>query len=407
MGGLSTKAIARPGRVQVMGCCLALLVAIGDANPSAAGPVGPEGLDSPVPPGAAPDGGPVTVLRGETIFGLESLDNLERVDGEPSNGANVYFGYRLRLNIDTSFFGRDRLRLRLQSRTIPELEDITGSSLTNLAFDGDSQGVLEVSDLWYRFPLSRSTDLSITAIGGSLRDNVPVVNPLFYGSSRGSISVFGSEDPIIRSRSGAALGLSTDITPQLNLSAAVVSSGANESDYGIFGDRNAAILQATYASGSRLRAALSFTRSNNDGSLGSEFVDSETVVGSTVAAEVFYRVVDGLALGLRGGLTQAQALDLPGKPQKRISSYALTVGFPDLFGRGNLLGLVVGRPPAVMENSETLVFNNQSGHLELFYRYTVSDQLSITPGVMRVRSPDDFGGSNIYWIGALRMTFRF
>lgn len=69
---------------------------------------------------------PITVLRGEAIFGLETINNLRRVDGEASDGKNYYIGYRLRLNIDTSFFGEDRLRIRLQARTLPELEGITG-----------------------------------------------------------------------------------------------------------------------------------------------------------------------------------------------------------------------------------------------------------------------------------------
>lgn len=350
---------------------------------------------------------PITVLRGEAIFGLETLNNLERVDGEPSNGKHYYIGYRLRLNLDTSFFGEDRLRVRLQSRTLPELESITGSALTNISFDGDTLGRLEVSDLWYRFPIGKRSELNLTAIGGSLRDNVPVVNPLFYGSSRGSISVFGSEDPIIRSRSGAGIGLSTDLNKQLNLSAAAISGRAGERDYGVFGSRNSAILQLTYSPSKTFVSAVALTYSKNDSFLADQFEDSDLVFGAALSGEIFYQITDRFALGLRGGLIETSARDLPGDPRKRISSYAMTIGFPHLFGRGNLLGFVLGRPPAVIVDGLDLVADDRTAHLEAFYRYTVSDQVAITPGVMFIRTPTTSGGSENYWIGALRMTFRF
>ncbi|MFM7087107.1 MAG: iron uptake porin [Cyanobium sp.] len=275
------------------------------------------------------------------------------------------------------------------------------------SFDGDTFGLLEVADLWYRFPIGKRTELNITAVGGSLRDNVPVVNPLFYGSSRGSISVFGSEDPIIRSRSGAGIGLSTDLTRALNLSVAAISGGAGDQEYGLLGSRNAAIAQLTYSPTKTFIGALAFIYSKNDGFLRDQFSDSETVIGTTLAAEVFYQIGDAFAVGLRGGLINTSARDLAGDPRKLIGSYALTIGFPDLFGKGNLLGFVLGRPPAVIDDPVDTIPDPSSGHLELFYRYTVSDALSITPGVMVVRSPDQFGGTEDYWIGALRMTFRF
>lgn len=350
---------------------------------------------------------PITVLRGESIFGLEYLNSPSRIDEEPEDGANTYIGYRLRLNIDTSFHGEDRLRIRLQSRTIIELEDVTGSPLTNLSFDGNNFGRLEVSDLWYRFPIGKRTELSITAIGGSLRDNVPQVNPLFSGSSRGSISVFGSEDPIIRSRSGGALAVSHDISRQFNLSIAAVSSRPGNPAFGLFGKRHAEIVQLTYTPVKTFRSAIAVTRSLNDALLSDEFNDSDVVVGTSLSGEIFYQITDGLGLGLRGGLTGTSALDLPGKPRKTISSYGFTIGFPHFFGRDNLLGFVLGRPPAVSYDGVDNIPDDQSGHLEMFYRYTLSDQISITPGVMYIIAPKDSGGTERYWIGALRMTLRF
>jgi hypothetical protein len=350
---------------------------------------------------------PVTTLRGESIFGLEAINNLERVDGAEPQGQNLYVGYRLRLNIDTTFFGKDRLRVRLQSRTLPELESITGSPLTNLSFDGDTFGRVEVSDLWYRFNLGKNTEINLTAAGGSLRDNVPVVNPLFYGSSRGSISVFGSEDPIVRSGSGQGLGISHDVTKALNLSAAYISRRADRADGGLFGDRNASILQLTYLPRKELAAAVALTSSLNDGFLRDQFEDASLVRARALSSEVYYRPWKHLALGARGGLIEAKAIDLPAVPMKRIASFAISVGFPDLARRGDLLGVVVGRPPAVFFDSEVDLSSAKPAHYELFYRYPISDVIAITPGGMYVEAPAAGGSLIGYWIGALRLTFQF
>lgn len=350
---------------------------------------------------------PLTTLRGESIFGLETINTLERVDGADPQGKYLYVGYRLRLNVDTTFFGKDRLRVRLQSRTLPELESITGSPLTNLSFDGDTFGRVEISDLWYRFNIGKQTEINLTAAGGSLRDNVPVVNPLFYGSSRGSISVFGSEDPIVRSGSGAGLGISHDFSKTLNLSAAYIARRAERSDVGLFGDRNASIVQLTYLPKKELAASLALTRSLNDGFLRDQFQGSALVRASALSAEVYYRPWKHLALAARGGLIEAKALDLQADPMKRIASFALSIGFPDLVRRGDLLGVVVGRPPAVFYDSETELSSAKPAHYELFYRYPISDVISITPGGMYVEAPANGGGLIGYWIGALRLTFQF
>lgn len=350
---------------------------------------------------------PKTVLRGESIFGLETINNLERVDGEEPNGKNYYIGYRLRLNIDTTFFEKDRLRIRLQSRTLPELEDITGSPLTNLSFDGDTQDAVEISDVWYRFPWGKNTEINLTVVGGSLRDNVPVVNPLFTGSSRGSISVFGSEDPIIRSPSGAGLGISHDFNKSLNLSAAYISRRAEDSSQGIFGDRLSSIIQLTYQPQKNFTASLSTTYTLNDGFLRNQFDDSDSVSGLSLSAEMYYRITDLFALGVRGGIIEAKATDLEDSPRKQIASFAVTLGFPDLWGKGNLLGIVIGQPPALIFDSDEDINNTKPQHFELFYRYTISDYLSVTPGALYVLAPDESGGGIGYWIGALRMTFRF
>lgn len=352
---------------------------------------------------------PLTRLRGEAIYGLEAINTLQRVDDDVANGKHFYIGYRLRLNIETSFNGSDRLRIRLQSRTIPELGDVVGTPLVNLSFDGDDGGKVEISDIWYRFKLFPRTDVTITAIGASLRDSVPSVNPFFNGSSRGSVSVFGSEDPILRGVSGVGLALSHDFTHALNLTAAATSRdrSARDSGVGLPGDRRASIVQLTYSPDSSFTAALAWNSSRNEGFLRSQFDESDSISGNAFSGEIFYRPYKYFSVGLRAGLIRAVAKDLEGSPRRNYASYAALIGFPDLGLKGNLLGFVVGRPPFLNASSEVGLDAPSPFHFEVFYRYALSDFLSITPGVVFVKAPTDGGGLQGYWVGAFRMTFRF
>ena len=350
---------------------------------------------------------PITRLRGEAIYGLEAINTNQRVDGEKEERDQFFIGYRLRLNIDTTFNGHDRLRIRLQSRTIPELQDVTGTPLVNLSFDGDDGTRVEIGDLWYRFAVGKQTDMTLTAVGASLRDTVPAVNPLFNGSGRGSLSVFGSEDPILRGVSGVGIALSHDFNRSLNLTAAGISRTASDSQKGILGDRLASILQLTFSPDPSLTIALAWNTSRNEGFLRSQFEESDRVSGNAWSAEIYYRPAKLFSLGLRAGLIRAVAEDLDGSPRRDFMSYAALIGFPDLGGKDNLLGFVIGRPPYIYATSSGSISGRSPFHFEVFYRYMLSDFLSLTPGVLYVDAPNDQGGLQGYWIGAMRLTFRF
>ncbi len=84
-----------------------------------------------------------TQLRGEAIFVLAgafgsdraiNTDAQNRGDTKPELDENVIFADRVRLNFDSSFTGKDRLRVRLQARNITSFNTaVTGTNQTRLA----------------------------------------------------------------------------------------------------------------------------------------------------------------------------------------------------------------------------------------------------------------------------------
>ena len=98
--------------------------------------------------------------------------------------------------------------------------------------------------------------------------------------------------------------------------------------------------------------------------------------------------------------------------------------FLDTFREGDLLGLYVGQPPKITSSNLTGANNfpalyqglagttfggqaNSTTHVELFYRYPISKNISITPGVIFVFNPAQSANSETVTIGALRTTFSF
>jgi hypothetical protein len=124
---------------------------------------------------------------------------------------------------------------------------------------------------------------------------------------------------------------------------------------------------------------------------------------------------------------------------------AITLAFPDLGKRGNLAGIIVGVEPTVVNidirpnqnlvnpasiNNPALIpagvallnsaprlrqlvstFRNAdpdvSLHVEAFYQMRLTDNISITPGVIWITAPGSLASNSDLVIGTIRTTFSF
>jgi hypothetical protein len=97
-----------------------------------------------------------------------------------------------------------------------------------------------------------------------------------------------------------------------------------------------------------------------------------------------------------------------------IWTYGGGIAVPDLFKEGSVLGLFAGAQPyfggyniAGALGSDNALSRSVPVHVELFYKYQVTDNISLTPGVIWISNPDQFFTSDDEWIGTLRGTFNF
>jgi len=115
-----------------------------------------------------------------------------------------------------------------------------------------------------------------------------------------------------------------------------------------------------------------------------------------------------LVLGGWAGYTNSRILT-GDRGDVDIWNYAVTLGFPDLGKKGNLAGIIAGMEPKVTSSSIAGLNRDRdtSYHVEAFYQYKVSDNITITPGIIWLTSPDHNDNNDDVVIGALRTTFSF
>lgn len=93
-----------------------------------------------------------------------------------------------------------------------------------------------------------------------------------------------------------------------------------------------------------------------------------------------------------------------------IWNFALGLALPDLGKKGNLGGILVGAEPTLRGLQVPGAENFRRDfayHVEGFYRYQVTKNVSVTPGVIWLTAPNQNADNNDVVIGLLRTTFTF
>ena len=466
-----------------------------------------------------------TVMNGEVIFGLatafggdppggcsilpdgvDASNNDNDVNcsnpGDPAN--NTAFAHLVRIGLQSSFTGKDRLRMFLTTGnfdnggfTNPESFN---TYMARLGYQADLDNNLILDQLEYRFPiLSDRVVVSVIPEGFSL-SSVITANSPYFDIGRGSISRFGQLNPILRIGGVLNSGVGADwlITDGLRLQAAYGVGDGNDPDSGIFGADNSVLgVQLLAQPFDNVLAGISYVNAySSDGTLGTftgsanaealglwsdasvpspngspgninpnapsgfgccgDFIGDQPAQINAVGGSVQWRMAENLTFGAWGGFISADFLDeLPNfselgnsanqKPFAKVATFTLSLGLSDPFGReGDLLAFIFGMPPKLTDagpettgvpvpffervvrgedEDDTVTDNNpniQNGqqtvgqadeatslHFEVFYRFRVSDNISITPGFFMVTNPGHIEDNDTVFVGTIRTTFRF
>lgn len=377
-----------------------------------------------------------TKLVGEAIFNVGAVGGETRAVPGTGKGGNLddnqIFSDRVRLNFDSSFTGKDQLRIRLQARnTVPFNSAVTGTNMTRYGFDGNNNNQFEIHRLEYQTPLGEKARVKFEVNGGEFNDMFANYNPLFSDAGTGSISRFGRFAPIYRqSDGGAGVGFDYNFNKQTGISLGylVPPTIANQpgQGYGLFNGSYAAMAQLNLKPNDNFNVAFTYVNSYNNtksginvsGSTGSSWANQPFGAVATTAnhfgLQGNYRFSPQFTFGAWVGYTEAEAeanLASTGAVKgnnAELLNWAVNFGFNDVGKKGNLLGFIFGMPPKVISNDVTgRKDQGTSYHVEALYRYQVNDRISITPGLLVILNPEHNDNADAVWVGTLRTTFKF
>jgi hypothetical protein len=380
-----------------------------------------------------------TKLNGEVIFALSDIFGGEDVvtpDGEESEvDGNTVFQDRVRLNFDTSFTGEDLLRTRLEAENVQDFESLSdtgGEGITRegqLGFDGSNGNDIEIDELYYQFPIGNAAEITVAGADTEVDDLVStVLNPALASSGNGAVSRFGRFNPIYRIGAQSA-GASFTFGPEapISLSGGYLAGEPSDPagdpsdpgrDSGVGNGSYSAFGQVTFKPSERFQIAGTYVHSYsegfnyNAGSIGSQVEVEENdgtvpVVGNSYGVEASFGLTDNIILSGWGGYTDAIVL---GRGDATVWNYAGTLAIQDFGTEGSTLAFVVGQEPKLTEAESTLGLDEDEDtglHVEGLYKWQVTDNISVTPGVIWLTAPGHNDDNDDVFVGTVRTTFSF
>jgi len=364
-----------------------------------------------------------TKLNGEVVFSVAALSG-GTVGGNEVDDS-VIFGDRVRLNFDTSFTGKDRLRVRLQARALISFASTAGTDMARLGHDGGSSASpndLSVSDLYYRFPVGDNVRLYVGTSSFDFDDFVSPTNPLFDSSAGGALNRFTRKNPFIyRPIEGSGFGASIGLTDNISLDLAYLTDSSIASNpspgQGLFNGSYTAGAQLNFSDiGDALDVSFAYQHiyySSSDvnltgstgSSLGKRPFGQTPTSADRFGIQAHWRVTDTISIGGWGGYQSADR-EIGGGTAD-LWTWLANIGIVDVGKEGSVLGFMFGMPPRLTRNTVGATDPDTAYIAEIQYRYPVNKNIVITPGVYAIFNPNHNSANDTIFVGAIRTRFKF
>lgn len=339
--------------------------------------------------------------------------------------SNLALNYRTRLNLTTSFMGKDRLLVRLQaSNRVPNFNGVSNTNMTRLSFEvGNTDNHVDLNLLEYRFPIGDRLNVYLYGNAASHHYYATVVNPFFasFGGAKGSPSRFAERNPIYRigNTTGAGIAAVYRFNEGLRLDLGYLAQNAEipTSGKGLFNGTYSALAQLSFKPLSNLELALTYVQNYSvDGNLahrtGSAFSNipfgtNVPLVSNSFGVEMSWRMTPQINLSSWLGYTEAKRID-PINGQAGIINYAVNLAFPDLFKVGAVGGLGFGMPPKVIHNTIATRKDTATGfHFEAFYEYPLNQNFTVIPGIIYLINSEHNEVNGDIFVFTIRTVFNF
>jgi hypothetical protein len=371
-----------------------------------------DGLESKVGKLQATQFSTTTKLKGEANFVLGGVPGYKTTTG--ATAGNTAFNYDLRINLDTSFTGKDLLRTRLRSGNFSSQPFGSSSSLLKLDKAETSQGTGTTSNVWldrlyYTFPVNPTVKLTAGAI---VRNTEMAWIPSAYKSDILDFFQLGGTSGVYNKATGQGFGAQYTQPGKQGFLANVnyVAENGYDSSTGVFDSEGKlnTLAQVGYRA-PQFGIAVGYrygtygTRVRNYNALGGgsgALVDGQN--SNSVAFNAYWQPkTSGIIPSISFGYGY-NGVSGTGKANGATNSQSWMTGlqWSDVFAKGNAAGVAVGQP----SNSENA---NKATLVEFFYKYQVSNNIAVTPAIFYVSDNQGAQNASSNWGGVIQTTFRF
>lgn len=368
-----------------------------------------------------------TKLRGEVIFSV--VDTFGDVGGE-DDPTQTIFSDRVRLNFESSFTGKDRLRTRLEAGNTPDFSDDFDEGGIDLAsarlgFDSTTGNDVIINDLFYQ---TRLFDDKITLYAGTEGLDVNNIfdeqNPVLASSGTGALSRFGRRNPLIfraGGSEGSGIGGSLKfLDDKITVTALYLTEDGESNDP----EDGEGIFNGSFNTGAQIEFeptdAISFSAVYLRSFQTEEDVDITGDTGTALAEEPFgdvattadkVGVTGNLELGqfnfnVTGAVAFATNQEVDDEDALLFTAFG-SVSILDLVKEGSALSVGGGVVPTIVENDGILGEDDDTPFIvEALYKFPVNDNILVTPGTYLLINPDGNSDDAVF-VGVLRTTFQF
>lgn len=383
-----------------------------------------------------------TKLSGQAIFALNAgfqegdsvidAQNFDKIDGRDPNAT---FFSRVRLNLNTTFTGKDLLLTQLQAVTstgTPRSSNSPGLGYDAADFLGDrssslfySQGIpganntFQLNRLRYTFPINdhlqvaifprsfptdfidyntfanrqgdNADNFSTEALTNNILlfalDNPAAGAAVTWNPDGGRFTfraVYTAQDPAVPNPTGLG-GAPIPITVT-----DIYGNPDRDKRGGLFGDPNIGFLEAEYNWGKGRAIRLQYAGGSQGGS---RF--------AAIGANLEYAFTPKVGFFGRFGYSP-NFLPIPFEGIAP-TYWAAGLAFPDLFKEGNQGGIAIAQP-LIFQHPD---IDHTQTNYEVYYNYRVSDQIRITPLLQVITHPLSQSENGTVVTGTLRTVFSF
>ncbi|HBE21536.1 MAG TPA: porin [Cyanobacteria bacterium UBA11149] len=385
-----------------------------------------------------------TKLFGQAIIGVQGHSKNDfNLVGAPvivgnQTDDNINVINNVQLSLFTQLSPRSLLLTSLQAGkgSTSNFPDTLGNYI-RLGYEGDNNNDVRVTDLNFRHLFGSKLALIVGPEGVSPVNVFRGVNRI-ESSGSGPLSSFAQRNPIIGVGNGSGgIGFDWQIGTRMSLQGVYSAGTPEDPNTGIFGGDNgttSAGLQFVVSPTDKIDISLQYINAYSPfGRLGTGVGDDLVALAgasgrapintNAVGAGLEWRVTPRFTFGGWAGYTNSDLKSDSGNVE--TFNWMAFLNIYDLLGEGNLAGLYIGQPPRItssdLPNGRNVPSFITEGnflasegaqpdtttHLELFYRFKVSENISITPGVIVILNPLQNDDNDTITIGAIRTTFSF